>query len=138
VPSATRTVRENKVLNQTQQILRQGARPETPIRLEDLGRDYSRYPVSSPDRPSQRSQSNAPGEIARSIEGISLLRTTTNTPFTASQPDLEGWGYLDDGLGSFNPYCGGEKRLILYTDEIEPDDKYHLPADDDNEIYKAK
>jgi beta-glucan synthesis-associated protein KRE6 len=38
----------------------------------------------------------------------------------------------------FDPYYGGEKGFILYTDEIEPDHKYHLPADDDDEVHKAK
>ena len=62
----------------------------------------------------------------------------TNNPFNDSQADLEKWGYPDDSIGAFDPYYGGEKGFILYNNEVEADDKFHMPADDDDETYKAK
>jgi beta-glucanase (GH16 family) len=85
-----------------------------------------------------RSHSSPPRERTQPRERPSLLRTTTSNQFSESKSDLEKWGYPDDGLGSFDPYFGGEKGFILYTNEIEPDDKYHLPADNDDEVYRAK
>jgi hypothetical protein len=73
----------------------------------------------------------------RPIEGASL-RIITKNPFSDSKADLEKWGSPDDCAGSFDPYYRGEKGFILDTDEIEPDDKYHLPADDDDEVQKAR
>jgi beta-glucanase (GH16 family) len=89
--------------------------------LEDLGQDYSRYPPSSP---------------SRFPYSASLLRTTTTNPFSDSQANLEKWGYPDDSIGAFDPYFGGEKGFILYSNEIEADDKFHMPADDDDLTYR--
>jgi len=144
IPPSVGTIRKGRTLSPAQQILRQktvsailsrGVQPETPRTLKDLGRDYSRYPLSTAEL---RAKSRAPGEKTRSAERPSLLRTTTNNPFSDSQADVEKWGYPDDSLGAFDPYYGGEKGFILYSNEIEADDKYHLPADDDDEVYKAK
>lgn len=41
-------------------------------------------------------------------------------------------------IGAFDPYHGGEKGFILYTNEIEPDDTFHMPQDDDDITYKPK
>jgi beta-glucanase (GH16 family) len=128
-----------------QQILRQKSaqalRPvssgtETPRALKDLGRDYSRYPASNTNlasisRPSLLNASAGASEVA-------LLRTTTKNPFSDSQADLEKWGYPDDSLGAFDPYHGGEKGFILYSNELEEDDRIHMPADDDDETFKTK
>lgn len=106
-------------------------RPGTPRLLKDLGRDYSRYPSSRSDsRPPTRplpvtSDSKAP-----------LLRTTTTNPFSDSQADLQKYGFPDDSIGAFDPYFGGEKGFILYENEVEEDDKWHMPADDDDITYK--
>lgn len=67
-----------------------------------------------------------------------LLRTTANNPYSDSQADFHKYGYPDDRIGAFDPYLGGEKGFILYEDEVEEDDKWHKPADDDDVIYKAK
>lgn len=127
-----------------QQLLRQKSapalrpgeipRPETPKNLKDLGRDYSRYPFSST---TSRANSRPPGPTAANSQ-TSLLRTTTNNPFNDSQADLEKFGYPDDSIGAFDPYYGGEKGFILYNNEVEADDKLHMPADDDDITYKAK
>lgn len=68
----------------------------------------------------------------------SLLRTTTNNPFSDSQADLEKFGYPDDSVAAFNPYHGGEKGFVLYADEIEADDNMHMPREDDDIVYKPK
>lgn len=67
-----------------------------------------------------------------------LLRTTTKNPFSDSQADLEKWGYPDDSIAAFNPYYGGEKGFILYADETEADDSFHMPQDDDDVRLKPK
>lgn len=105
--------------------------PETPKRLNNLGRDYSRYPSTS----DVRSDS-----LRIAVTATPLLRTTTTTtnPFRDSQADLEKCGYPDDSIAAFHPYHGGEKGFILYADEIEADDNMHLPRDDDDVVYKAK
>ena len=144
VPSNTGTARKSSTLSPAQHILRQktasaflsrSVQPETPRRLKDLGRDYSRYPLSSADL---RSQSSLRRESVQRAERPSLLRTTTTNPFSDSEADIEKWGYPDDSLGNFDPYFGKDKGYILYANEIEPDDIYHQPADDDDEVYKAK
>lgn len=108
--------------------------PGTPRNLKDLGRDYSRYPVSNTNL---RANSRPPGATAATSQ-VSLLRTTTNNPFSDSQADLEKYGYPDDSISAFDPYFGGEKGFILYNNEVEDDDKLHMPADDDDITYRAK
>jgi hypothetical protein len=110
-------------------------RPQTPKRLHDLGRDYSRYPSSQ----DVRSESRPPALKSRiSVTTASLLRTTTTNPFNDSQADLEKFGYPDDSIAAFHPYHGGEKGFILYADEIEADDTMHMPRADDDIVYKPK
>ncbi|KAH6673591.1 beta-glucan synthesis-associated protein-domain-containing protein [Halenospora varia] len=140
-------------LSSAQQILRQKSAlalrpgsgmisgPDTPKHLKDLGWDYSRYPSSTTDLlrlGSQTSQEDLSTSATKAVAGADLLRTTTNNPFNDSQANLEKWGYPDDSIGAFDPYYGGEKGFILYQEEIEADDKLHMPADDDDITYKAK
>ncbi|KAF4635051.1 hypothetical protein G7Y89_g3045 [Cudoniella acicularis] len=140
--------KKSSTLSSAQQILRQKSalalrpgtgdfpRSETPKHLKDLGRDYSRYPASSTDlRASLRSSDSA---ISASSTRPSLLRTSTTNPFSDSQANLEKWGYPDDSIGAFDPYYGGEKGFILYQEEIEEDDKLHMPADDDDQTFKPR
>ncbi len=115
--------------------LSQVIRPGTPPPLQDFWRDYSRYSVSGTDL---RSHSNSPGQRTRPAEIPSLLRTTTKNPVIDSQADLEKGGYPADTLGLFESYFIGDKGFILYTNEMEPDDNHHLPADVDNDVYKVK
>jgi beta-glucanase (GH16 family) len=148
LPVAGRAKRKT-ALSPAQQLLREKSapalrpdqipRPETPKHLKDLGRDYSRYPSSSTNL--LRSNSRPPGlrsGLAPAASDTSLLRTTTNNPFSDSQADLEKWGYPDDSIGAFDPYYGGEKGFILYSNEIEEDDRWHQPADDDDVTFKPK
>ena len=64
----------------------------------------------------------------------SLLSGSTADTFN----QWEKCGYPDDSLGAFDPYFGGEKGFILFKDEVEPDDKHHLPAADDDRTYSPK
>jgi beta-glucanase (GH16 family) len=135
--TSTRGARRNK-LTPAQQFLREkSARtfrpvdiigPDTPKHVNDLGRDYSRYPINAPT-PSRPSSLVRPDPSA--LQSTPLLRTTTTNPFSDSQANLREWGYPDDSIGAFNPYFGGEQGFILYVDEFEADDKYHTPAADD-------
>ncbi|KAG9238852.1 beta-glucan synthesis-associated protein-domain-containing protein [Amylocarpus encephaloides] len=146
-PAVVKARRTTSGLSPAQQILRQKSalalRPENPTqseaprRLKDLGRDYSRYPFSSDTR-SSSGITLAAAAVATAASEVSLLRTTTRNPFSDSQADLEKWGYPDDSIGSFNPYHGGEKGFILYSNELEADDKLHMPADDDDLTYKTR
>lgn len=147
--------KRNLNLSPSQLLLRQNSainmrpdempRSETPRMLKDLGRDYSRYPSSN--NISQCPSSNNISRLSSSFPGkrpsyqssqMALQRTTTKNPFNDSQSDLENWGYPDDSIGTFDPYFGGEKGFILYSDQVEEDDKLHMPMDDDNITFRPK
>jgi len=130
-------LRRKSASNLTPPSMSQFSRPETPKHLKDLGRDYSRYPFAAPPQASSAgSLASGTHTPAGGAVEQSLLRMTTNNPFSDSEANLEKWGYPDDGIGAYDPYFGGDKGFILYKDEIEADDKYHMPADDDDEVYK--
>ena len=144
IPKGRRKLnKRHTTLSPAQQLLRQKSAPamrqaglqgqETPRHLKDLGRDYSRYPLNS--RPPGWSR---PPLLATTDSDSSLLRTTTTNPFNDSRANIEKWDYPDDSLGAFDPYHGGEKGFILYSDEVEADDHFHMPADDDDLTYKPK
>jgi hypothetical protein len=137
LPIGRENRRSSSTLSQTQELLQGNPvlaiRPEAPKLLKDLGEDYSRYPQHWPNR---SSYSGTPGPFLASEQKSSLVRTTSSTAFSDSQADLEKLGYPNDSIGAFDPYFGGEKGFILYRDEVEADDKYHMPADDDDLVYK--
>ncbi|KAH6717201.1 beta-glucan synthesis-associated protein-domain-containing protein [Leptodontidium sp. MPI-SDFR-AT-0119] len=134
--------RANGVLSAPQQILRQKSasalhpggisRPSTPRLLKDLGHDYSRYP-SSIDV-SVYSERNTPVEEP----STPLLRASGGSLSNHLQASLEEFEYPDDRLGAFNPYHGGERGFILFPHEVEDDDEFHLPADDDDITFRPK
>jgi beta-glucanase (GH16 family) len=138
-PGVAGRKRKSSSISPAQQILRQNTclRQEemawlgTPRLLKDLGRDYSRYPSS-------RSNSRPPTRLSpvTADSKAPLLRTTTTNPFSDSQADLDKYGFPDDSIGAFDPYFGGEKGFILYENEVEDDDKWHMPAADDDITYK--
>ncbi|PVH82698.1 glycoside hydrolase family 16 protein [Cadophora sp. DSE1049] len=106
------------------------SRPGTPRHIRDLGHDYSRYPSST-----DLGVDN--GRYAAAVEdNRPPLRTTTNHPCNDSPANPEKWP--DDRLGVFDPYCGGDNGFILYPNEEEEDDKFHLPADDDDITFRPK
>lgn len=79
-----------------------------------------------------------------SLEDASTIAVTSNpslfsgTTVAEPQGEQEKCGYPDDSLGAFDPYFGGEKGFILYKEEVEADDKHHLPAADDDRTYRPK
>ncbi|KAI9736106.1 MAG: hypothetical protein M1818_006282 [Claussenomyces sp. TS43310] len=112
---------------------------ESPRSIEDLGQDYTRYPFYD------RKHSSRPNilDSSRSLVNYSTPfgGSTTSLPVhngTTILPDAENWGYPDDRVTAMNTYFGGEKGFILYPDEVEEDDGYHMPADDDDIKYRAK
>ncbi|RDL35729.1 Concanavalin A-like lectin [Venustampulla echinocandica] len=139
--------RSTNTLYSAQQILRQKSAvalspeesisgAEAPKHLQDLGRDYSRYPPSSSSvRPNSRAPSN---DLAITAAEAPLLGSASANPFSDSKAELEKFEYPDDRIGAFDPYYGGEKGFILYANELEADDKLHMPADDDDLVYKTK
>lgn len=131
ISNIERPRRKASNLSPPQELLRQ----KSASQIQDLGHDYSRYPSST----DLRSNSRPPGRKARvAVASEPLLRTTTKNPFSDSQADLEKWGYPDDSIAAFNPYYGGEKGFILYADETEADDSFHMPQDDDDVRLKPK
>jgi beta-glucanase (GH16 family) len=117
--------------------------PQLPRTLSDLGRDYSRYPLSSPNSHINLKTHGVsstglafgrvpgPNSSAESLTDINPFLDPVNTL------DLEKRSYPDDRIGAFNPYFGGDKGFILYKDEVEDDDDVHMPMDDDDIKYKA-
>jgi hypothetical protein len=147
--------RDSRIPNPVQQIPRgrptfmippsHRPRPERPKLLHDLGRDYSRYPssISTPNSYAGRSsylESPVPKDqaVVSTESKSSLLSGTAVNSFYDPQSNLEKCGYPDDSIGALDPYFGGEKGFILYKDEIEPDDKHHLPVEDDDRTYRPK
>jgi hypothetical protein len=114
-------------------------RPERPKGVRELGRDYSRYPSSiSFCDPYARSPLPRDSLIKSFGSRPSLLREATTDSSSDFQFSTEKWGYPDDSIGAFDPYFGGEKGFILFADEVEPDDKHHMPAHDDDLTFKAR
>jgi beta-glucanase (GH16 family) len=109
---------------------RQGVRRNS----NDLGRDYSRYPRSiyTLSRPSSLEKLDI-----YSVQKP-LLRTAARNLLSDSQANNKQSGYPDDSIGAFNPYLAGDAGFILYMDEIEADDKFHMPEDGDDVVYKPK
>ncbi|KAK0102123.1 hypothetical protein ONS95_001077 [Cadophora gregata] len=106
--------------------------PGTPRQIRDLGHDFSRYPSSA-----DLSVSVDNGIYVVAAEANDpLLRATENNNLNESQPNLEKWP--DDRLGVLDPYSGGDNGFILYPHEEEADDKFHLPADDDDITFRPK
>ena len=113
----------------------QYGRPQKPKHISDLGQDYSRYPTLSSTWNNYSRTVTSNGTPLES-SSASLLRTTTKNPPSDSQANLEKCRYPDDSIGAIDPYFGGEKGFILYPDEVEEDDKYHTPSDDDSLGYR--
>ncbi|PQE31292.1 beta-glucan synthesis-associated KRE6 protein [Rutstroemia sp. NJR-2017a WRK4] len=133
-------------LSTPQQLLRQKSaliglnleEAQRPRFLSDLGRDYSRYPSSQSSLGSRGSGSVVPLLSSR-MSDVSLPMTERN-PFRdsiGSHVNIEKRSYPDDSIGAFDPYYGGEKGFILYSDEIEDDDDLHMPRDDDDKRFKT-
>ena len=105
-------------------------RSESPKLLQDLGRDYSRYPVSESDLSLDERK-------ASSIDGRSF-RSWGSPPHYSLEMHrkLDEYGYPDDSINSSSPFLGGEKGFILYTHEIEDDDAFHAPHPNDSKHHR--
>jgi hypothetical protein len=72
-----------------------------------------------------------------SYESSSVLRSSTADPFNDSKENFEKWGPSNASMSVFHPYSGGENGFILYTHEVEADDKLHMPDKNDGINDKA-
>ncbi|KAI9870201.1 MAG: hypothetical protein M1830_004537, partial [Pleopsidium flavum] len=127
-------------------------RPQTPLALSDLGRDYSRYPFH--DHSILHSASSSPpphhgwGTVAAGNEAARtpIRESSANRdPFSDSSTRLannEGSEkifspFLDDRIGGpSTAECG--YSFPMYLDEKEPDDDMHMPYPDDDKNLKPK
>jgi hypothetical protein len=129
----------SSTLSPIQKLWRQQSVPalprETPKTLEDPGRTYSPYSAACMDLPSN-SRPLEPS-ITRSDGSSSVLRSSTADPFNDSKENFEKWGHANDSMSVFHPYSGGENGFILYTHEVEADDKLHMPDKNDGINDKA-
>jgi hypothetical protein len=125
-------------LSPIQKLWRQQSVPalprETPKPLEDSGRNYSPYSASCMDLPSN-SRPLEPSIM--SYESSSVLRSSNADPFNDSKDNFEKWGHSNNSGNVFHPYSGGENGFILYTHEVEADDKLHMPDKNDGINDKA-
>lgn len=133
-------------LTPMQELLRQKStpniRPQTLERFKDLERRYSRYPLIGQDSRRELSympqiQSSSTMRLLESRPSAVSLTATNPSSGTTLARENEKWGLVDD-MSSFNPYCGREKGFILYVNEVEDDDDYHMPKDDDDLVFKSK
>jgi hypothetical protein len=108
---------------------------ETQKALEDSGRNYSPYSVACMDLPSN-SRLLEPS-IMMPDGSSSVLRSSTADPFHDSKGNFEKWDRSNDSMSLFHPYSGGENGFILYTHEVEADDKLHMPDKNDSIDDKA-
>jgi hypothetical protein len=128
----------SSTLSPIQKLWRQQSVPALPTNapkpLGDLGRNYSPYSASCMNLPSN-SRPLEPSIM--SYESSSILRSSTADPFNDSKDNFEKWGHSNDSMSVFHPYSGGENGFILYTHEVEADDKLHMPDKNDGINDKA-
>ncbi|KAK2630599.1 hypothetical protein QTJ16_001419 [Diplocarpon rosae] len=136
-------------------------RSSTPRLISDLGHDYTRYPSTTSllgagrdsrigssyesSAGSRRASREGDREESETLQGIStgaaggaLLRPNTTHPYSDSEADLSRWGFPGDQLRENHSFFPAEKGFILWPEEIEEDDKWHNPADDDDVTFKPK
>lgn len=120
--------------------------PQSPMTMNDLGRDYSRYP-------SRRDSGYAPstptphGHIAKAVAVDETVESITSKPNSVnesstrldrpSDPEKTTSWLLDDRIGSPNPTYYGQK-FVLYPDEKEADDDMHTPYPDDDVMLQPR
>lgn len=123
-------------------------KPQAPMTLSDLGRDYSRYPSRKGQilNPAARSP---PPHYSRAVgtprTALTLVPPTPHNPF--SDPPTNGEDpeknekifspFLDDRMGAPTTVDYGY-GFPMYTDEKELDDDMHMPYPDDDIQLKPK
>ncbi|KAI1007188.1 Beta-glucan synthesis-associated protein [Podosphaera aphanis] len=99
--------------------------------LIDLDCYYSRYP---PSRVKWKEKVTYPTATVSASYNYSADRSQSNN----SKTKIKNHGLPDYSISALNPYVGKDKSFILYTGEIEADDKFHTPLDDDDITFKPK
>lgn len=128
------------------------SRPQTPLALSDLGRDYSRYPFHEHGISHSASSSPPPHHRRGAlVAGIGAVRTPlpvssgNRDPFSDSStclasdedPEKIFSPFLDDRIGGPSTAEYGYS-FPMYLDEKEPDDDMHMPHPDDDKNLKPK
>ncbi|KAH8804769.1 beta-glucan synthesis-associated protein-domain-containing protein [Xylogone sp. PMI_703] len=107
------------------------------INPRETGYNHARYSPGSEPSMSSAMLIGPPYLVSNpAASSSSLANTASSNPFNSSQSNLEKLGYRDDGLDIYSPYHSKEQGLIVYVDEIEDDDAYHLPQPDDDIVFK--
>ena len=121
--------------------------PQMPMKLSDLGSDYSRYPSrqnSTPVPPAPPSRNSSVGRAANVDEITHVISEKSDssidsraTPAGPSDPEKMSSWLMDDRIGA--PHPGHhDQKFILYIDEKEADDDMHTPYADDDVVLKPK
>ncbi|KAI9751881.1 MAG: hypothetical protein M4579_005863 [Chaenotheca gracillima] len=120
-------------------------RPQNPITVHDLGRDYSRYPFQESPRHSihgsASEKDSSPNAVHSTSESSRSASSHPSNPFvTPSAPLLDSdpeksYTLLDDRISGPTPYYAGLK-FPMFTDEKELDDDMHMPGPDDDIRFK--
>lgn len=141
VAAGTRTRNSRYSTSISQVLLREGSKaalqapeilkPDSPRRLGDLGRDYSRYPPSRAKIYSTSISQTQRSSLSGPERNKAVLEPEQVTRPKASLANLERLNYPDDRIGVMGPYFAEEKGSIWYNDEIEADDEFHAPDEND-------
>ena len=111
------------------------AQQQPPVRLADLGRDYSRYPPQ--DHSSSGVRTPNPFRTSSGAQTPFSAGTAPGTPYHSTtqvnhvvDPEKgDSFWFLDDRIGA--PFTADANKFPLYTDEKEADDDMHTPYPDD-------
>ncbi|KAI9811881.1 MAG: hypothetical protein M1827_005232 [Pycnora praestabilis] len=133
-------------------------RPQTPITLNDLGRDYTRYPVRSyenllsgtaspphqplPPPPHYSRNSGLAGASNGSFVSYSNPFNDSKVGLNVEEEAEKAFTpypdsmFLDDRINAPTAFTAGYK-FPMFVDEKEPDDDMHTPYPDDDQKLKA-
>ncbi|KAI9842860.1 MAG: hypothetical protein M1837_006881 [Sclerophora amabilis] len=124
-------------------------RPQAPMTLNDLGRDFSRYPIRGPRHSDSESSSDLPPPPVLNVgasagESSRSSSAHPSNPFIAPSAQISQGGdpekslfFMDDRLSAPTPYYAGFK-FPMFLDEKEVDDDMHMPQPDDDIQYRVK
>ncbi|KAI4133760.1 MAG: hypothetical protein LQ347_002087 [Umbilicaria vellea] len=123
-------------------------KPQAPLTLNDLGRDYSRYPSCNGQSLNSATLSPPP-HYSRAVgtprTALTLISPTTHNPFSDPPTNSEDpeksektfSPFLDDRMCARTAADYGY-GFPMYTDEKEIDDDMHMPYPDDDIQLKPK
>ena len=142
-----RRPRARKLKSARQDASRSRAQTQTPMKLSDLGQDYSRYPlpsrnnsfsklpISGPIHSNRGRPGAEPSTLPLSLSQSSSADSVTDISYIVDPEKGASW-LLDDRIGA--PFISEAGKIPLYTDEKEVDDDLHNPLPDDDLRYKPK